>query len=287
MKIGIIGLDSSHAVEFTKILNDTKNPFHIKGANVTSVLPLSNPKIALSYQRIEEFTNEIRKFKNIHFKNYLQEVAEESDAILLTSVDAKNRMNVFREICKYEKPIFIDKPLALSEEEGKEIFLLGENFNTPIMSTSALRYDSVLTDLLNQYNNQLQGIYLHGPLPFEESLPGYYWYGIHMIEILITVFGTKIKNVSVERNDKCEIVVVQWQDGRFATVRGDRENYQKFGGLLHTIEETIPFDIGNGERPFYVSLLENITQFFHSRLSPIPKEETLAVLHVIDEVNKV
>ena len=42
LKLGIIGLDTSHAVAFTKILNDRDNPHHVKGAKVVAAFKSAN-----------------------------------------------------------------------------------------------------------------------------------------------------------------------------------------------------------------------------------------------------
>jgi hypothetical protein len=39
MKIGIIGLDTSHCPAFVKLLNDSANEFHISGAKVVKAFP--------------------------------------------------------------------------------------------------------------------------------------------------------------------------------------------------------------------------------------------------------
>ncbi|MCH1624471.1 gfo/Idh/MocA family oxidoreductase [Fredinandcohnia quinoae] len=285
IKIGIIGLDSSHALEFTKILHDQNHPFHIKGAKVTAALPFPAPDLPLSYTRIDTFTKEITKCKEIQIKSSIHEVMVDSDAILLTSVDAKNRLKVFKELSLYRKPIFIDKPLALSVEEVDAMIRVCEESGTPFMSASALRYDTELTKAVKQCGTEIQGIYVYGPLPFEEGFPGYYWYGIHMVEVLITVLGVNIKKVICEKNDHFEWVVVEWDDGRTAAIRGDRTNFSQFGALIHTKQETIPVNIGEGVKPFYASLLEEIIQFFQTRKSPVSIEEMKAVIQLVDAIN--
>jgi hypothetical protein len=37
LRLGIIGTDTSHVVEFTKLLNDASNPDHVPGARVVAV----------------------------------------------------------------------------------------------------------------------------------------------------------------------------------------------------------------------------------------------------------
>ena len=42
LKIGMIGLDTSHAVAFTKLLNDPNNPFHVTGGKVMMACPVGS-----------------------------------------------------------------------------------------------------------------------------------------------------------------------------------------------------------------------------------------------------
>ena len=42
MKLGIIGLDSSHAVQFSRILNGEREPFHIGGHPAVSYTHLES-----------------------------------------------------------------------------------------------------------------------------------------------------------------------------------------------------------------------------------------------------
>ncbi len=59
MNLGIIGLDSSHAVQFSRILNGRKEPFHIGGHPVTAAYPgpvssdfdMSRDRMGELYQR--------------------------------------------------------------------------------------------------------------------------------------------------------------------------------------------------------------------------------------------
>ncbi|MFT4412248.1 Gfo/Idh/MocA family protein [Fredinandcohnia humi] len=286
MKIGMIGLDSSHAVEFTRILHDASYDYYLGGAKIAAATPFYSTDLPLSYTRVQGFTDKIRAYEGIQLKDNVQRVAEKCDAILLTSVDGRNRVDVFQQLAPLKKPVFIDKPLALSVGEADEIFDLSEKFGTPIMSTSSLRYDAALTTALQNVKEDVNGLYVHGPLPLQEKMPGYFWYGIHMVEVLVTVLGTECKQVYVDKSSEYDIAVVQMMDGRFCTIKGDREWHQRFGAMIHTSNNTIPVEIGKGSKPYYVSLLENILQFFSSGISPIHKEEMLAVIRILEAINK-
>ena len=76
----------------------------------------------------------------------MQQVAENTDAILILSADGRVHLNQFKTICSYRKPVFIDKPFALSSADAGEIIRLAEEFQIPLMSASSLRHAEVLTE---------------------------------------------------------------------------------------------------------------------------------------------
>ena len=60
IRIGLIGLDTSHAVAFTQLLNDPSRPDHVPGARVVAAFKGGSPDIEASATRIEKFTAELR-----------------------------------------------------------------------------------------------------------------------------------------------------------------------------------------------------------------------------------
>src|SRR5437762_11979830 len=60
LRVGIIGLDTSHVVEFTKVLNDTSSPDHVPGARVVAAYKGGSPDVEASASRSERFTAQLR-----------------------------------------------------------------------------------------------------------------------------------------------------------------------------------------------------------------------------------
>ena len=148
LKIGMIGLDTSHVVAFTRILNDSNNEHFLTGGNVVIAYPGGSSDMELSYNRIEGFTKELREKYKIEIVGSPEEVAEKSDAILLESVDGRVHLEQFRKIASFGKPTFIDKPFTTTTKDAKEIIRLAEEHGTPIMSSSSLRYSEGLMGAL-------------------------------------------------------------------------------------------------------------------------------------------
>src|SRR5690554_1651592 len=98
LKIGIIGLDTSHATIFTELLNDREHPFHVSGGTVVAAYPGGSADFELSYSRIEGYTKIVRDQFNVQIMQSPEAVAELSDAILLLSVDGRVHLEQFKQV---------------------------------------------------------------------------------------------------------------------------------------------------------------------------------------------
>ncbi|WP_077618125.1 Gfo/Idh/MocA family protein [Bacillus sinesaloumensis] len=286
LKIGIIGLDTSHASAFTKLLNDPTNPFYIKGGEVTVAYPVGSSDFELSYSRIGGITKEVQQY-GVQLVHTIDEVAEQSDAILLESVDGRVHLEQVSKLVEYRKPIFVDKPFALSSSEAIQMVNLSEKYGTPIMSSSALRFAEEVKQALSIHDKgAIIGVDCFGPMEMVNTQPGYFWYGIHTIEMLFTILGKGAQHVtSISTNDS-DLIVSQWQDGRIGTARGNRRGNGEFGATIHFEKGNHLVSISNHTKPFYASLLEEIMLFFEGGSSGVPLHETVEIIQFIEAANK-
>ena len=56
IRVGIIGLDTSHCIAFTKILNDPKSPKELSGCRVVAEQALKNGKLSSFSRRSRTFS---------------------------------------------------------------------------------------------------------------------------------------------------------------------------------------------------------------------------------------
>src|SRR5581483_2809185 len=61
IKVGIIGLDTSHAPAFTKIFNDPKAQPDVAGFRVVAAYPKGSPNIESSVKRVPQYTADVQK----------------------------------------------------------------------------------------------------------------------------------------------------------------------------------------------------------------------------------
>src|SRR4051794_2400862 len=60
LRVGIIGLDTSHVTAFTNILHNPKNTGDLAGFKVVAAFPGGSPDIPESKNRLEGFTKTLR-----------------------------------------------------------------------------------------------------------------------------------------------------------------------------------------------------------------------------------
>ncbi|XXM71530.1 Gfo/Idh/MocA family protein [Lysinibacillus sphaericus] len=281
LNIGMVGLDTSHASVFTKLLNDSGGEHHIPGGKVIKAFPGGSPDFELSVSRIGRITEEVRSH-GVEIVAELEEAAEGTDAVLLESVDGSTHLEQLRRLIVYRKPIFIDKPFSLSSGDSEEMAALAAAYSTPVMSSSALRFSEGLRRVLSrQDKGAVIGADCFGPMEMIDG-QGYFWYGIHAVEMLFAILGEGAEAVSTHWSEDYDFIGGRWRDGRLGTVRGNRSGNQQFGALVHFEKGTEYVNVEADSKPFYASLLEEVIGFFQDGVPRVKLSDTLEIIRFIE-----
>ncbi|RWU10771.1 Gfo/Idh/MocA family protein [Pedobacter chitinilyticus] len=273
-RIGIVGLDSSHAIAFTNELNANLANGTYKGYQVVAAYPMGSPSIPLNAKRIPTFTEEIKKL-GVEVVDSIPALLKKVDVVLLETNDGNKHLEQAELILKAKKPLFIDKPIANSYEEALKIFQLAEKYRTPVFSSSALRY---IPGIDNIDRTKVLGAEIYSPAHTEPSHKDLYWYGIHGVEMLFTIMGTDCISVQTQHTTDADFYVAEWSGNRIATLRGTRKGVDGFGGTVFTDEKIITLGAYQG----YAPLLQRIISFFETGETPVASTETLAICKFID-----
>jgi predicted dehydrogenase len=288
LKIGLLGLDTSHVPAFAQILNDPSHAYHVPGGRITSAFRGGSPDFELSFSRVEGFTKRLREEFQVAILDSPQEVAGACDAIMLTAVDGRAHLPLFEAIAPFGKPVFIDKPFATSSADASAMTQLAQKHDVKLMSCSSLRYAQPLVETLIEAvakNEALVGADCSGPMSLEPTQPGFFWYGIHSVEMLYAALGAGCVHVTATGNDQHDLLTAQWRDGRIGTVRGNRIGNQTFGALLHSAKQSRFVNAFVHPKPAYAGLLERIVPMFAGGEAPIELEETLEIVRFIEAAN--
>jgi hypothetical protein len=284
LRVGLIGLDTSHVIAFTKSLNDPSSPDFVPGARVVAAYKGGSPDLQSSAGRIDKFTAELQDKYKIKLVNTIPALCELVDVILLESVDGRKHLEQARPVLAARKPVFIDKPMAAGFADAKEIARLARESGTPWFSSSSLRYASAYQKVVKEGTyGKIIGVESHGPASLEPTNPGLFWYGIHAVESLYTLMGTGCVSVAMTSNDDVDVAVGLWKDGRVGVVRGIRKGKQEYGALLYTDKGVSYVPVGDYS---YVPLVREIVEFFKSGKPPVPPEETLEIMAFMDAAER-
>ena len=270
IRIGIIGLDTSHVTAFTRILNDSSAKDHIPGAKVVAAVKDSSPDIKASYSRVEKFTAELTGKWGIKLYPNVKELCKQVDAIMIENVDGRPHLKHAFDVIKSGKPLYIDKPLAGTFADCKKIYHLAKQHKVPIFSSSSLRFSkSTLAARAGKHGKVLH-CETFSPAHIEPHHPDLFWYGIHGVESLFTVMGPGC--ISVQRGttkDGKIKVTGKWKDGRVGIFRESNG----YGGTAKC--ETGEYQVGTYDG--YAPLVKEIIKFFISGKAPVDDRETLEI----------
>src|SRR5215218_4634174 len=137
LRIGIIGLDTSHVTAFTALINNEKNKDHVPGGKVVAAFKGGSPDVESSASRVDGYTKDLQEKFGVKIVPTIEELCKEVDAVLLESVDGRPHLEQARPVIKARKPMFIDKPVAGSLHDTIEIYRLAKEANVPVFSSSS------------------------------------------------------------------------------------------------------------------------------------------------------
>lgn len=276
LRLGIIGTDTSHAVEFTRILNNASAPDHVPGARVVAAFKGGSPDVASSRDRIEKFTAELQDTWHIPFVKKIGDLCPMVDGILLESVDGRVHLDQFRQAATCGKPVFIDKPLASTLSDAREIARIAADRKVPWFSASSLRFGTVQA----LRSPDITGASVWGPGPLEKHQQlDLSWYAIHPIEMLFTLMGPNVEQVTRTYTPEADVVTGIWRGGRIGTVRAIRP-YSTYGAVV--FRRNGPPIVDNNIQASYPPLLLKIVQFIRTGVPPVPNRETLEIYSFLD-----
>jgi hypothetical protein len=269
IKVGIIGLDTSHVLAFTKDLNDPKAPPELAGCRVVAAYPKGSPDIESSTSRVPKYTEDIKKM-DVEIVDSIDELLKRVDCVLLETNDGRPHLQQALPCFKSGKPTFIDKPIAASLADAIAIFQAAKKYNCPTFSSSSLRYGKQTQAVRNGSIGKVSRAETTSPASLEKTHPDLFWYGIHGVESLFTVMGTGCETASRKKTPEGKIEVVgEWVGGRIGTYREDK------GYVGKAIGEKGEAPVGDsaGYRP----LIVEIVKFFRTKQPPVAEKETLEI----------
>jgi predicted dehydrogenase len=282
IRAGMIGLDTSHCVAFTKLLNDPKATDDIGAVDVVVAFPGGSDDIPASRDRVEGFTKEMRGL-GVEIVDSIDVLLTKCDVVLLESVDGRPHWEQARPVILAKKPLFIDKPVAGTLADAIAIYKLAEKHDVPVFSSSSLRFGAGLADLKSDAKlGEVVGCIVHSPCALEPHHPDLFWYGVHGVEMVYTLMGTGCETVVRTHTDGTDVVTGAWRGGRVATYRGVRDGKADYGGVVYGTKGMAAI----GKYEGYAPLVAEIATFFRTRKPPVSAGETIEMFAFMEAADE-
>ncbi|WP_078812899.1 Gfo/Idh/MocA family protein [Prosthecobacter debontii] len=269
IRAGIIGLDTSHVLSFSKTLNADPQDPEVMGVRMVAAYPKGSPDIEGSVKRVPEYTEKV-KAMGVAIVPSIKDLLDQVDVVFLETNDGRPHLEQLRPCLEAGKPVFIDKPIAGTLTDAIKIFEEAKAAGVPVFSSSSLRFGKGTQAVRNGSVGKVMRAETTSPASLEATHPDLFWYGIHGVESLFTVMGTGC--VSVKRGTTAEgkiTVTGTWEGGRTGT-------YTEAKGYTgKAVGEKGEAAVGSYDG--YDPLLFAAVHFFRTGVAPVSPEETLEI----------
>ena len=283
LRVGIIGLDTSHVVAFTKVLNDETASTHIPGARVVAAFRSGSEDMPeKSFNRVAGYAKELSEKYGVKLCSTIEELVSQVDAIMIENVDGRKHLEIARVVFPSGKPVFIDKPFAGTLAQGIELMRLARTHAVPCFSASSLRFVTPVQKLTAEQKQGLRAAMAFSPGDLEPHHPDLFWYGIHGVETLYAIIGPGCESVTRTYAPKGDVVTGRWADGRLGIFFGYREAKADYGFKIIGEKGVVNADF----KADYVPLVREIVTFFQTRRPPVSLEETVETLAFMEAADE-
>lgn len=268
IKVGIIGLDTSHSIAFAEALNAKEPEPTLVNCRVVAAYPHGSKDIKSSVERIPGYTEKIKAL-GVEVVDSIDELLKRCDCVLLETNDGRPHLEQLIPCLKAGKRTFVDKPVAGSYDDAVKMFALSKETKVPFFTSSALRFSKTNQAARAGEYGKIKSAWATSPASVEATHPLLYWYGIHGVESLFTVMGPGCEKVTCEKVDGKIVARGVWSDGRVGEFR------EGSGYVGKVTTDKGEFDVGSFDG--YKPLVVEIVKFFRTGEVPVSPEESLEI----------
>jgi predicted dehydrogenase len=273
IRIGIIGAENSHAIGFGKLFNiDKKFP----GVEVRYI-----------WGETEEFAKKTMiQGKIPNMVNDVKEMLGKIDALIVDHRHAKYHLKAAEPFVKAGIPTFVDKPFCYRVSEGKEFLAMACEAGTPVTSYSTIAHSDSTFDIAEQVKSlgEINNVVRYGPADIESPYGGIFFYGVHLVQPLMYMFGEDIKVVKINKYGKKAGAVLIFESGLQANLIFSTLHYG-----WETIVETKQGVVELKSRVLETSperFYRDIVEMFRTGKEPLKHESILKYVAVLEAMEK-
>jgi predicted dehydrogenase len=274
ISLGLVGVNTSHADAFSRIFNgDAEHPVRIDTARITHIWGRDDDERVQQLAAAHEIGTIVTEPNEM--------IGNVDGALIIDDTEGgATHAELAIPFIEAGVPVFIDKPMTTDYADAVGLFDLAEQYNTPILSCSALRFPVELEELRGKIEacGKLSSILTVGP---EE----WFYYGVHAVELLGAV--TMDRPIAVHRHalDQKDVAVVEYETGTVAVVETLRDAGYLFHCSVFGENGHVSFDV-NDAMGFYSNEMREFVQMVETKQPPLTREQTLDVMAILHAGNR-
>ena len=280
LKVAIIGLDTSHSVELPRLMNSPECKPELK-INGLKVVACNRFMTRFTNKDVLDKRQEQLEQWGIKVTENFDEAVADCDAIQMEINDPSLHLEYFERLAPLGKPVFLDKPLAESVEDGRKIIELARKYGTRVWSGSSIPLNPKVQQCIDNLQDEPLIAHAFGPMGVAPAGSSVIWYGVHTFEIMQRLIGPcGAKSVHAVESPVGVISTVAYDDDRVGLVEcqkgcwcyGGRIQNNNNASLLHIL----------ATEPNYYYLMRNIRNFFRGGDAPVTIEKTFEGLAIMN-----
>jgi len=206
VRVGIIGAENSHTVNFGKMFNVDKR---FPGVEVVAVWGETDAfaKSAAERGSIPKIVKEQKELMGM------------IDALIIDHRHAKYHAAAAVPFIEAGIPTFIDKPFTYRVQEAQHLLDLADKHKTPITCLSGLGIGPGVEDMAAQVAEMtdIGPILVTGPADVDSKYGGIFFYSVHFVERMFKVFGNDVFTVRATRHGSHTGFQYKYSSGHLAT----------------------------------------------------------------------
>jgi len=205
----------------------------------------------------------------IELLDSIEAVIAQSDYLIVLSPDNPEHHEALAELpLRSGKPTYIDKTFAPDRATALWLFALAAEHNTPIFSSSALRFAQEYKAAAGQPIDML----------FSQGPGRYGNYAVHQIEPIVMLMGADPSRIMSIGTEQTPSLLISYPDGRQAVMA------HLTGGPFRLAWQVQGGDASaqTAESDFFASFIEHLLQFFQTGNAPVDPAETIAIMTCIE-----
>lgn len=280
IRIGIIGSDNTHALAFSKICNlcDKKGNYEYDDVRIEAIYGFNDSP---------EHTSQVAKEGKIPFiAKSIEEMFDKIDAVMVVCRDGKYHLQHILPFMEKCFPVWIDKPIVTSREDAKTLYDVAKKYNVLVTGGSTMKYNYEILTLQNKIKTgqlgKVTGGFLNFPGSLDSEYSGLHFYGPHLCEMCLCVFGYDAKSVHANVIDEGNINVTVFYDDKNVNINFNKKTGGKYYGLvLGDKNSTVcEFDLSI----IYKLGLERFVKMLRTGIMPLTLEELLKPVYMLNAI---